>query len=89
MNKKNTFSIWYYVSIFGLILLLENMFFSGYAAKAIDYSEFRNRLQEKLNSKKEHFEALAQRLMEKEKIDSHDLAEILGPRPVKTDGHIS
>ncbi len=46
MDKKATFSIWYYVSIFGLILLLETLFFSGYSAKEIDYSEFRNRLEE-------------------------------------------
>ncbi len=45
MDKKATFSIWYYVSIFGLILLLETLFFSGYSVKEIDYSEFRNKLE--------------------------------------------
>jgi len=45
MDKKATFSIWYYVSIFGLILLMETLFFSGYSVKEIDYSEFRNRLE--------------------------------------------
>ncbi len=46
MDKKATFSIWYYVSIFALILLIETLFFSGYSAKEIDYSEFRNRLEQ-------------------------------------------
>ncbi len=46
MDKKATFSIWYYVSIFALVLLLETLFFSGYAVKEIDYSEFRNRLEQ-------------------------------------------
>ncbi len=46
MDKKATFSIWYYISLFGLILMAEALFFSGYSAKEIDYSEFRNKLEQ-------------------------------------------
>jgi len=44
MHKKFHFSIWYYVAIFGAIVLLEATVFSGNAVKEIPYSEFKNDL---------------------------------------------
>jgi len=44
MHKKFHFSIWYYVAIFGAIVLLEATVFSGNAVKEIPYSQFKNEL---------------------------------------------
>lgn len=46
MNKKAAFSIWYYFALFAIIFFMESLFFSGYAVKEIDYSEFRSRLEQ-------------------------------------------
>ncbi len=44
MHKKFHFSLWYYVAIFGAIILLEATVFSGNAVKEIPYSEFKSDL---------------------------------------------
>jgi cell division protease FtsH len=46
MVQRSRFSIGYYLIMFLLILLLENMFFSGPAVKELPYSEFRDLIQE-------------------------------------------
>ena len=45
MVQRSRFSIGYYLIMFLLILLLENMFFSGPAVKELPYSEFRDLIQ--------------------------------------------
>ena len=44
MEKRVKFSIWYYVLIFGLILLFDFFFFSGPKVKEISYKQFRDYL---------------------------------------------
>jgi cell division protease FtsH len=46
MEKRSKFSIGYYLALFGLILLMETLFFSGPAVKEIAYSKFRDLLQQ-------------------------------------------
>jgi cell division protease FtsH len=46
MVQRSRFSIGYYLIMFLLILLLENMFFSGPAVKELPYSEFRDLIKE-------------------------------------------
>ena len=44
MEKRAKFSIWYYLAVFALILLIQSLFFSGTADKEIPYNEFRDKL---------------------------------------------
>ncbi len=44
MEKRAKFSIWYYLIVFGTILLMDSVFFSGTAVKEISYKDFRDRL---------------------------------------------
>jgi cell division protease FtsH len=46
MVQRSRFSIGYYLIMFLLILLLENMFFSGPAVKELPYSKFRQLIEE-------------------------------------------
>ncbi len=43
MEKRAKFSVWYYLVAFGVMLLMDSMFFSGYSVKEISYKEFRDR----------------------------------------------
>lgn len=44
MEKRAKFSVWYYLMVFSAILLMDSLFFSGYAVKEISYRDFRDRL---------------------------------------------
>jgi len=40
MERRAQFSIWYYIAVFGLLLAVQSLFFSGSGAREISYSEF-------------------------------------------------
>ncbi len=44
MEKRTKFSIWYYITIFLIILFLESLFFSAPSIKEISYKKFRDYL---------------------------------------------
>ncbi len=44
MEKRTKFSIWYYITIFLIILFLESLFFSSPSIKEISYKKFRDYL---------------------------------------------
>lgn len=44
MEKRAKFSVWYYLIVFGVILLMDSILFSGTAVKEISYKEFRDQL---------------------------------------------